>query len=99
MTNGHEGPSNKYSLDSLDSQNPEQYRRTLTSLADLPVHSIESVSSSDLLRVEGRLGRTPDQILIDRGSRGNFISNQLASRAKLSGDPQTTQTIILADGT
>ena len=90
VTNGLVGPLKALSLESLETQNPLMHKQAQASLADLPVHSIDSISSSDLLWVEGRLCHFPVQILIDGGSRGNFVSIGLVQEAKLrvpSDDP------------
>ena len=75
------------------------HKQAQASLADLAVHSINSISSLDLLHVEGRLCHFPVRILIDGGSGGNFVSIWLVQDAKLRVGTQMTRTITLADGT
>ena len=66
-------------------------------LPDLPLYLIEAISSSDLLQVEGHLGCHPVRILIDGGSRGNFVSEEVVKEAGLRVNPQIQKKIVIAD--
>ena len=66
--------------------------------SDLPLLAIDSVSSMDLLFVEGCLDHHPIRILIDGGSRGNFVSSKVAQTLGKQFNPPDHPYITLADG-
>ena len=103
QTNGSDGPLRTIPQKNTEpqrntTQNPVLHERTQNDLSDLPVYAIEATSHTDLLRTEGRLGQHVVRILIDGGSRGNFINNQLVQRVSLCMDTHLMQPIIVTDG-
>ena len=64
----------------------------------LPLFALEPIASSDLLRVEGRLGRHKVRVLIDGGARGNFVSLGVVKAANLQTLKDDSFEVTMADG-
>jgi hypothetical protein len=70
----------------------------LESLGITSVNAVENGFSRDLLYFMGRLGKRMVRILIDGGSMGDFVSDELVKSMKVKTHPVPNQTLSFANG-
>ena len=70
----------------------------IDSSPSLSLYALGPIASSDLLRVDGRIGRRKVRILIDGGAKGNFISLEIVKAANLRTTDEPSYEVTLADG-
>jgi deoxyuridine 5'-triphosphate nucleotidohydrolase len=69
-----------------------------TELTSVDLSMIEAVSNSELLTFPGTINGHRVHILIDSGSKGNFISNRISEKLNIGSNAPLSHTVTLADG-
>lgn len=71
---------------------------TVEEVPEISIHAISDTHAPQTMRILGKIGKQPLQVLVDSGSTHNFLNLQVAKRAGLTASAQGVFEVAVANG-